>query len=118
MVRMRLICVGEPAVVMPARFHILVGVSFSVVRTRLGKFEILEEDVEDLVLRHREFEIVLAVAGVRGLLAAAWPSPERGFLISSPGVIFLVARQHEIVLAAGLADRGGSAAPACPCWRS
>ena len=36
----------------------------------IGKFEILEEDVEDLVLRHREFEIVFAFAGIRRLFSA------------------------------------------------
>ncbi len=36
----------------------------------IGKFEVLEEDVEHFVLRHREFEIVFAFAGIRRLLAA------------------------------------------------
>ena len=89
MVRMRLICVGEPAVVMPARLHVLDGVSFSVVRTRLGSSRSSKK-----MSRISSCVIVNSKSSSPSPESAAclppWPSPERGFLISSPGVYSLL----------------------------
>ena len=71
MVRMRLIWVGEPDVVMPGAPPHLGRHFLQRGADQIGQFEILEEDVEDFVLRHGEFEIVFALAGIGRLLAAA-----------------------------------------------
>ena len=68
----------------------------------IGKFEILEENVEDFVLRHREFEIVFAFAGIAGLFAAPAALAGARFLDLVARHEFLVAGQHEIVFAARL----------------
>src|ERR1700761_5124779 len=85
MVRMRLICVGDPAVVMPARFHCLFGVSFSVVRTRLGSSRSSKK-----MSRTSSCVMVNSKSSSPSAKSAASlprppPSPEGGFLISSPG---------------------------------
>src|SRR5579862_5863491 len=84
MVRIRLIWLGEPEVVMPARRQVLFGVSFSVVRTRLGSARSSKK-----MSRISSCVIVNSKSSSLSPLSAASlprpaPSPERGFLISSP----------------------------------
>ena len=118
MVRMRLIWVGEPAVVMPARLQILLGVSFSVVRTRLGSSRSSKKMSRISSSRHREFEIVLALAGIGGLLAALPPSPDCGFLISSPGVNSLLPGSTKSCSPRGLRIEAEARLLACPWSKS
>ncbi len=85
MVRSRLIWLGEPAVVMPARRQVLTGVSFSVVRTRLGSARSSKK-----MSRTSSWVIVNSKSSSPSPLSDAClprppSSPERGFLISSPG---------------------------------
>src|ERR1700739_3082032 len=84
MVRTRLIWLGEPAVVMPARRQVLLGVSFSVVRTRLGSARSSKK-----MSRISSWVIVNSKSSSLSPLSEASlprpaPSPARGFLISSP----------------------------------
>ena len=85
-VRMRLICVGEPEVVMPARFHTLFGVSFSVVRTRLGSSRSSKKmsRISSCVMVNSNSSSPSAKSAAS--LPRPPPSPDGGFLISSPGV--------------------------------
>src|SRR6185437_7177150 len=62
--------------------------------------ENLDEDIERVFLRHGDLEVVLARAGVRGRLAGATAAGLR-FLDRIARREFLVARQHEVALAAG-----------------
>ncbi len=65
----------------------------------IGELEVLEEDVEHLVLRHGEFEIVVARRESDAALPGPPPSPIGRLLDFIAGHEFFVARQHEILLA-------------------
>jgi hypothetical protein len=62
---------------------------------QIGQLEVLEEDVENLVLPHRELEIVLGIARCRGVLAAsALPALRLLDLIARKEIA--ISREHEI----------------------
>ncbi len=84
-VRTRLIWFGEPVVVMPARFQVLFGVSFKVVRTRLGSARSSKKmsSTSSWVMVNSKSSSPSPLSDA--CLPLLPSSPERGFLISSPG---------------------------------
>ncbi len=64
------------------------------------QLQVLEEDVEELVLREREDEIVLAFAVGAGLAAAASATTALRLRNEIADLIVLVARQHEVAVSA------------------
>src|SRR5258708_30769670 len=69
---------------------------------QIWKLEVLEEDVENLVLAHGEFEVVFRFSGGRRVFAGASALARRRFLDLVARYEFLIAGQHEIALAAFL----------------
>ncbi len=77
----------------------------------VGQLQIVEEQVQELFLGEREGELVLALAV--GTALAAAPAPAAlGFGDLVADLVFLVARQHVVVLAGVAAEREGGLAQA------
>ncbi len=62
MVRPTLMLVGEPVVANPARRGLYARISFRLSFTSVGQFEILEEEIEHLLARQHEAEVVFRIS--------------------------------------------------------